>query len=196
MNKSSTHSKKSRSALKVLAQSSSSLGCIIPGYAYFNLYSPPLFENISLLTSAVVLSVVVYVTKHPDHKSGIGFSFFWIILAILIMFSYSVARELTTTSIPSDYEIESAESVKRLQIGFNLAPWSLTEKAKKYASENNINTVSEIVLWSGYSQENMYKAWSAWSINAASFLLMLLFFSGFILWAYGFSKLSCALSSG
>lgn len=175
------------STMEWLCTLSAGIGSLIPGLSFFTTYPPPMFEASSLLTGGVALAVIVLGLKRPVVQSSTVSSAVAIILVgFLTIILYGFAHSALTISAPPPWE-------GRIQIGFAQSDWSLSDKAQRYMEMNPSLTVDELALSFG-AHEAIDKVWKPWTVLAAGFLLVLMFSLGFILWAYGFSRLAAILN--
>lgn len=165
------------------------LGVGLPGLSFFTRYAPPLFPMTSLITAlpAAILYLVYARRSRPDLRRtgmpndekraayliGIGLVFL-IVYALLFLY----------TTIPSPIG-------ERLQIGFGLSNWSLTEAGQNWVQAQPTITVMEIVKReAAFDQDRLPILWKTWSIYSAGVLLIFVYFVGFISWTIGFAFLA------
>lgn len=165
------------------------VGGLLPGIAFFNAYAPPMFEAVSLLTGGVAIAVVLFILKvHKPKKESAKKSIFLILLGLLLIVFYGFGRSYLTIGPPAGWPPD------RIQVGFYLANWSLTDKAQKYLINHPTTTIEDLML--GFAAyDHPEKVWKVWSIIAAGFLLIMVFTGGFLLWAFGFGLLARSLST-
>ncbi|WNM61913.1 hypothetical protein [Candidatus Nitrospira neomarina] len=166
-----------------------SAGGLLPGIAFFNTYAPPMFEAVSLLTGGVAIAIVLHALKSGHATKGSAKkAIILILLGLLLVVSYGFGRSFWTVSPPAGWPPD------RIQIGFYLADWSLTDKAQEYMIDHPDYTVEKLML-SFAAYDHPEKIWKVWSIISAGFILIVVFSGGFLLWAYGFALLARSLSS-
>jgi hypothetical protein len=165
------------------------LGIGLPGLSFFTTYVPPLFPIISLITAlpAAILLFVFALRSGPDRRRGglprdeTRAAYFvagglTLVVLYLLLFLY--------TTIPSP-------TGERLQIGFGLSPWSLTEAGQSWVKSQPTITVVEMVKReAAFEQDRLFILWKSWSIYLAGVLVFLFYLLGFISWTSGFAFLA------
>lgn len=166
---------------------SGSIGSLLPGLSYFTSYAPPMFEASSLLTGGVALAVILLALTTPiSQETTVKHAFNIILTGFIVVILYGIAYNVFTISTPKGWE------KGRIQTGFSLNSWSLTDKAESYLNKNPSSTTTHLVESFG-AYNNVDKVWKSWSIQLAGLLLIILFSVGFVLWAYGFARLAIIL---
>ena len=167
-------------------------GVGVPAFTFFSSFPPPLFPSVSLiiaaLSSAILLIALAWNPKAdgPDQtlprivKHGKRFIF----LSIPFLIAYILLLQFTTLPMPT-------EPSTRLQVGFGKFDWSLTEAGRAWKRSNPSLTVTQMVKnEAAFTQDRVAILWQTWSVYLAGFLLIALYFSGFITWASGFALLA------
>src|SRR5688572_27856051 len=110
----------------------STLGSVVPGFTFFIDYAPPLFKEISLVTSALAVMTFIIVSRSESKPTvrrittEISISFF-LLIVYLTLFKYTT--------------IETAD-LSRHQIGFHTFSFSLTQPAKEIISQGFCPAIS------------------------------------------------------
>jgi len=164
-------------------------GVGVPAFTFFSSFPPPLFPSVSLISAA--LSGAIFVTAlawrpkedGPDQtlprivKQGKWFLF----LSIPLLIAYILLLQFTTVPIPT-------KPSTRLQIGFGMFDWTLTETARDWKSSTPSLTVTRIIKnEAAFTQDRIAILWRTWSVYLAGFLLIVLYFSAFVTWTSGFA---------
>ena len=166
-------------------------GVGIPAASFFTSLTPPLFQEVSLITTALSGAIVAMAAKRrprPTHKGWqmpVSTTLAPIFLAVAIVFlvGYVLLLQFTTVIGP-----EGSET--RYQIGFGTTDWSLTDVAKGWKRENPALTPKELLMKeAAFDQDRVAILWTTRSIYAAGALLILLYFLGFTCWTLGFAFL-------
>ena len=178
-----------KTGAKWLVGTASSVG--VPAYSFFTSYTPPLFPGISIITAALsgaILFVVACWTPKPDKKSAtlpgivrMGGKILFISLILIIV--YILFLQSTTVVNPN-------QQSDRFQIGFWKCDWTLTEYGKELKDKNPSWTTTAMLESDGFAQDRVPIIWETLSVYIAGTLLILLYLSGFIMWAIGFGMLS------
>lgn len=145
-------------------------------------YPPPKFESSGSTTISLVGVAFVFVgyfaVKQRKNKVRLGAT----IMAISLLFQvpYFFLLDSTTAVLPG-------RACQRLQIGFGMAEWSLTDKAQKMAARGEVATpidlLQSISAWGGGGQaQEMWKQWSIW---LAAAILHTIFLLAVIGWGCG-----------
>ena len=177
-----------KSALKWVHGLAGATGALIPGFAWFSSYSPPLFKAATLLTGGGAAAVLILGFSSKGMRAALlrrGVR--CVLFALGLIVSYGVLFEFTTLVDLN------AEPVRRIQIGFGTAEWSLTPAALEILDHPDVKRQPDKLahafgIFGGVSAPSV--AWKQWAIYLASVLLTLLFASGFLLWSYGFAVLA------
>lgn len=180
---------KSRSSLSWFCASA---GTLVPGYAFFTTYPPPIFPGITILTS-VLSAAVIYITftLNPQTASGKGryeHLVRWAALSLLMAFvcltAYILLLRYCTVLEPQIY-------LQRFQVGFWKFGWSLTEVGLNLKRNIPFAPLEDWMLREGaFRQGGPEIIWQAWSVATAGCALVLAYMAGFVLWTIGFSLLA------
>ncbi len=167
-------------------------GVGVPAFTFFSSFPPPLFPSVSLisaaLSGAILLIALAWNPKAdgPDQtlprivRQGKRF-LFWSVPLLIV---YILLLQFTTVPIPT-------EPSTRLQIGFGTFDWTLTEAARDWKSSNPSLTVTQMIKKeAAFTQDRIAILWQTWSVYLAGFLLIVLYFSGFVTWTSGFALLA------
>lgn len=166
------------------------VGALVPGFAFFVELDPPLLAGSGVITCAVALAAILIGYQYEPVKrriggslpplvrqartflawSGVGF--------LLLMFLFRWTTVLTPRG-------------DRIQIGFGLAEWGLTEFAKQVLSQNPAVTPIELILRTGgLAQGGIDKLWRWWAVALAGSLTLAIFLATFVSWCLGWSLLA------
>lgn len=167
-------------------------GAIVPGYAFFTTYPPPIFPGITILTS--VLSVaVMYITfalssqtascqGRPAHL--VRWAALLLLMAFVCLTAYVLLLRYCTVLEPQEY-------LQRFQVGFWKFDWCLTDAGLNLKRNIPLAPLEDWMLSeSAFRQGGPEIIWQAWSIVTAGFALILTYIVGFVLWTIGFSLLA------
>ena len=171
--------------LKWIAGIGASASSLVPGISFFTEHAPPIFEVSAFFTTGVSVAVLLWVfsRKRPEARVGRGVASVLTGLALIVF--YWVALKYTTVLPPQ------GRSGERWQCGFHKAEWSLTEKGRELKRERPTATPQEMMMMvTAFRDKGPDIIWKTWSIVTAGLILVLLFFSGFVLWVYGFAELA------
>lgn len=167
-------------------------GTLVPGYAFFTTYPPPIFPGISILTSflsaAVIFIVITFSPKTPFGKKVYEHLIRWAALSIVIAFcclvAYVVLLRYCTVLEPQNY-------LQRFQVGFGKFDWCLTEAGLNVKHDIPLAPLEDWMLREGaFRQGGPEIIWQPWSVVAAGCTLVLTYMAGFVLWTVGFSFLA------
>lgn len=167
-------------------------GVGVPAFTFFSSFPPPLFPSVSLI-SAALSGAILFITlacnskaDGPDPtlprivKQGKRFLFFSVPLIVV----YILLLQFTTVPIPTDPST-------RLQIGFGTFDWTLTEAAREWMnSSSSMTPIQMIKNEAAFTQDRIAILWHTWSVYVAGFLLIALYFAGFVTWTRGFALLA------
>ncbi|MDZ4824181.1 MAG: hypothetical protein SH856_12035 [Flavobacteriales bacterium] len=168
------------------------LGSIIPGFLFFTNYAPPLFREVTILSSALCIAALVFITESPTprttastlkrhRKKSVRYLVLGFIMALLYLFLVSF-----TTVVTPDAEKE------RWQIGFDVQPWNLTHEANVMIENKECPhaTSHSLLLCSGFTKESIELVWKKGYVYLAGILLILSFTLGSVFWTMGWAYLS------
>lgn len=160
------------------------------GVAFFNSYAPPVFEASSLLTGGAGIAIILFIlTSRSKKRTSATRPLYFIFIGLLLVVIYGLARDYYTVSPPPTW------NGNRIQIGFYLSQWSMTEKAIDYLVKDPGITPERLMLVFGaYEEHGVEKIWKPWSVISAGSILIILFSAGFLLWTTGFAQLAKSLS--
>ena len=167
-----------------------SLAILLPGFSFFIDYSPPLFDKINILTTALAAAFLWVGYRYPrmafgntnEDKALLRISLKLLVVAFLFIVFYLFFLDYTTAYIqPIDI---------RFQIGFNCVDWTLEEKAIQMIEEGECER-SKIALIRCVTalHENIPKIWKQWTIYTAGLINLLTFNLFAIIWAYSWGIL-------
>jgi len=153
-----------------------SIGSLLPGYTYFKSISPPLFEELGLLTAGIAV-VVLVMTFYRARKTSSAVR--WIITAVAVLVCYTAGLKYLTATAPAPRE-------GRAQIGWYKSDWSLTDKGMEMKAQYPDEPVIKWMMMVGWNDAPEV-LWTPASVLISGGLLVLLFFSGFVMWATGWA---------
>lgn len=164
-------------------------GVGVPAWSFFSSYAPPLFPGVTVIVaalSAAIWAAVKLSKRVGDEQPPTGqvkSAIVLIVVAILLISGYILLLQFTGLPVPP-------EKVRRVQIGFAMANWSLTDVGRKWKAEHPAWTVEEIAASeAAFDQGRVFIIWQTWSVYCAGFALIVLYFVGFGLWTSGFALL-------
>ncbi|MDH5415063.1 MAG: hypothetical protein OEW87_13085 [Flavobacteriaceae bacterium] len=169
-----------------------SLGVLVPGYAFFTSYPPPLFPEISIVISALSILIIIaafrYKPKQIAETYGlplfVKIAIILIVAALVILVFYVIFLQNWTVLDPQSSEV-------RFQIGFGKCSCGLTEAGLMLKEKFPNETVRDWMLREAAFRSNGPNIiWKSCAINAAGIILILIYLLGFILWTSGFSLLA------
>jgi hypothetical protein len=104
--------------------------------------------------------------------------------SVVLLVAYVLLLHYTTVQIPSG-------PGSRLQVGFGLQAWTLTEAGLSWIQSNpTITTVQMIKSEAAFSQDRLASLWKEWSIITAGLILIVVFLLAFLTWTAGFALLA------
>lgn len=170
----------------------SGAGVLVPGYAFFTAFPPPIFPGISLLTCALS-AATIYISLHINSGNSQNKStcphllrnaIFLLITAFCSLMAYVLLLRYCTVLDPQSY-------THRFQVGFWKFDWSLTEIGISLKQKMRYAPIEDWMLREGsFTQGGPETIWLAWSITAAGCAMVLTYISGFVLWTAGFAALA------
>jgi hypothetical protein len=181
-----------RQGLKNLSTLTAAIISLLPGLSYFVHYAPPLFTPTALFSSGLGLAVFVAVFSSKQRRNeSVRRGSRAIVAAVLLASIYGILFSQLTVGVP-----EGSESTHQgYQIGFGTYDFSLTPAARDKKREYDLRTPEELMLaFGGYEQGATNLIWYPWTIVSAGILLIFLFVSIFLLWAYGLASLARSLA--
>jgi len=165
--------------LKSFYGMTATIGVIVPGFTFFTSYAPPMFEEISLITSALCVGVMVVLSNRKNRKSN-GLK--WLVVAFVLLVLYLFFLNSTTINIHDE----------RWQAGFGTQRWSLTPEALKMieAAPDCARSKEELLNCAGHIKTSVLRIWSVESIYLASGCLILVFTASSVIWTAGWTILA------
>jgi hypothetical protein len=167
-------------------------GLLVPGYTFFTNYPPPIFPEISILTS-VLSAAVIYITltinsKTPNGEKRYEHLIQWSLLLLGAAFCcltvYVLLLRYCTVLEPQHY-------LQRFQIGFWKFNWSLTEVGLHLKHNMPFAPLEDWMLREGaFRQGGPEIIWQPWSVITAGCAQLMTYMAGFVLWTAGFSVLA------
>jgi hypothetical protein len=182
--------KKYLSAFNSIKGLLASVGVLLPGFAYFTKYAPPLGE-ITLLTAAFATATILIThyynptqSNHPHQRLPplIKKALIALIAAIILLALYVILLDLCT--------VKKSNTNNRIQIGFGKSDWSLTEYGRQVKAEDPGKTPQDWLLDESFKAGVAKRFWSAWSIYLSGTLLVAVFIFAFVSWTFGWSLIA------
>lgn len=167
------------------------VGAIIPGFTYFMSQTPPLFPGIGLLVSALCIGLLLYMVTKGEHKEHSSKAGWWLLVtAFIFLLGYMLLFDYTTVLCPST-------TVSRLQIGFGLSDWTLTNDARELIKSKLCRGTSkeDLLMCAGFTRENVFLLWHRWSVYTSGISLMFVFTVASVTWVAGWGTLGLAYLS-
>jgi len=167
-------------------------GVGVPAFAFFSSFPPPFLPSISLISAALSGAILVIAVAWKPKADGQNQTLPRIVkqgkrflsLSVPLLIGYILLLQFTTVPMPT-------QPSTRLQIGFGMLDWTLTEAAKDWKSSNPSLTVAQMIKnEAAFTQDRIGILWQTWSIYIAGFLLIVLYLSAFIAWTSGFALLA------
>jgi hypothetical protein len=168
------------------------IGTLIPAYAYFTQYAPPLLGASGLLTAALaavtVLCAYYYKPSRETVENGvppiIELARNLLILSVALLIVYLILFRVCTVLEPRNGDF-------RWQIGFDRSDWSLTESGKSLKQAHPNISMRDFLLWGRVYEEGRIEIyWKTWTIYLAGTLMIIIFMVTFTLWNFGWSLLA------
>lgn len=178
-------------SLKTLFLLAASLGSLLPGFAFFLDFSPPLLPEVKLLTAlaaAAVAIAFVWPQKRLEdgkrYKRELSRAASLILVSLLFVLFYIASYRFTTVSPPVPPPTITC------QAGLGLA--YLTENAKQFIELHPAlaNPQDLMLAYAAFAGCRTDLIWERWSILVAGVTVVMLFLTASILWAFGFAWLA------
>jgi hypothetical protein len=168
------------------------LGSQLPGLSFFLGLAPPGFRAVTLLTGGGTLAIfLLKFSKREPYADCIQKGVRSLTIAILTAIAYGFFFAYVTAGPPAP----RSEHV-RYQVGFGLAPFSLTPAALRVANEQHLSTKEELMLAFGaYDEDATSRIWKSWSIFVAGAILIGMFVLTYYYWTSGLAWLACIFKS-
>lgn len=165
-------------------------GSLVPGFAYFTTFPPPLFPPAAYLTSFLAGAILILVASRPldPQKAAVARrkAARLIACAVLLLVAYTFLWQAWTIADPQTGET-------RYQIGFRRADRSLTGVGIQEKRMKPSAPLEEWMLDHGaFRKDGPEIIWTVESIYFAGGVLVLLYFLGFSSWTRGFALLAKA----
>jgi hypothetical protein len=183
-----------KGALKNLSVLAGALGSLLPGLTYFLHAAPPLFALSALLSGGLALAIFVRVfVTGPDRVAAAKKGFHYVLVAVFMGTAYGMLLPLLTVTPPT----HSTFARERFQIGFRTFDFSLTPEARNKKQQFDLKTPEDLMLaFGGYEPGATTLIWRPWTIQTAGLILIVIFLTTFLLWAYGLALLAWGLTTG
>jgi hypothetical protein len=181
-----------RSAVAVLATCATALGSQLPGVSFFTNFAPPDFGALKLVTGGLTLAVFVWVFRSWAPGAAAGkTSIIAVLTAVFLAIGYSALLDWTTVSAPPQ-----TGNAQRFQIGFGLAPFSLTPKGLELvqSSPDSVNPQYLMLATGGFQPGGAELVWKRWTITAAWLILSLVFLLSYLAWSFGLACVAINLT--
>lgn len=170
---------------------------LIPGIGLFTDYSPPLIPDGKVFSVAVSMAIIcgcfllapritVASVRLPQKMTRKAWGLIGV--AVVLYVVYASFLGYCTVLEPQNYS-------QRFQIGFGKSDWSLTPEGVELKYGNPSATLEDWMMMEGaFRQGGPDIIWKTWTINAAGFLLVMIYLVSFVLWTLGFSNLAVIMS--
>jgi hypothetical protein len=171
---------------------------LFPGATFLLEYAPPLWSPLGWLIPVLCMGLLAWsYHREKNAKARWGKAMIFVLATAALITIYWIALQSWTVTPPPPRDGE------RRQIGFGMAPWSLTPKSIEKIQDSprrdppiEISSPNDVMnifgLWGERGLPT--EAWQAWSIFAAGMTLVLLYVAGCVCWAYGLGVLMRALT--
>jgi hypothetical protein len=182
-----------KGGIKNLSVLAGAVGSLLPGLTYFLHGAPPLFTLSALLSGGLGLATFIRVfTIKPAKIASAKKGFDYILIAVFAGSLYGVLLPLLTVTPPS----HSTFGQEKYQTGFRTLDFSLTDEARAAKKQFDLRTSEDLMLaFGGYEPGATSLIWRPWTIQVAGLLLVAVFLTMFLFWAYGLALLAWSLSS-
>jgi hypothetical protein len=169
------------------------IGVSIPAASFFTLYPPPLFEEASLITSAIAAAIAMLTyyyepRVHPadtEAKKLTRLAATVLGIAVLLLIMYMVMLKVCTVVDPP------AKPEVRYQIGFWTFDWSLNADGRYLMQKHANATPWELMDYAtAFSKDGPARLWKFWSILVSGVSMIFVFLFTFVLWVFGWSLLA------
>ncbi|MFA6247618.1 MAG: hypothetical protein WC615_11805 [Mucilaginibacter sp.] len=159
-----------------------SASVLIPGFAFFFKYSPPLIGGFAILVSALSAALVwIGFRKAIKKARSNNIAFRYMISGLVLVVFYWIMLDLTSIHLT----LKNEEI--RYQVGFNLEPWSLEDGAIKNIKAKICpkDTKENLFLCYTASRENVFLIWKRWTVYLFGIINSTIFTVASLLWCYG-----------
>ncbi len=164
-----------------------SVSVLIPGFAFFMGYAPPLYSKISFLVSAISAAFLWfgYNNRYKDKSKLFHLAFRFIVTGFIVSLFYVWLLDKTT----AEFQDTNTKQSIRYQLGYNIASWSLTPAADSIRVKDGITSNEELFKECQVQNENIPKIWKPFWVDFFGITNILLFCFSSILWSYGWGIL-------
>lgn len=168
-----------------------SIGSLLPGFAFFMDLTPPLLSEVKLLPALAAPAVAIafvwprkLLEDGGHYKQEISRATSTILASLLIVLSYIAAYLFTTVSPPVPPPTITC------QAGPGLA--HLTGEARSFIKSHPAlaNPQDLMLAFAAFAGCRTDLIWNRWSIITSGVILIMLFLTASILWAFGFAWLA------
>jgi hypothetical protein len=176
-------------ALGLTAAGAGAVGSQLPGLSFFTSNAPPSFGLLGLMTSGLTLAIFVWVlASTPASRDRSRTGLVAIGASVLLGLAYAGLLNWVTVPAPAETGVD-----QRLQIGFGLSDFSLTDSAKALLKvAHGEMTPEDLMLQIGaFKPGGPQLLWKPWTITLAWTLLSGVFLAAYFLWSFG---LACVAS--
>ena len=105
-----------------------------------------------------------------------------LVVSVVLLILYLVLIDLCTVQIPG--------TSKRIQIGFDRFDWSLTDYGRRLKGEDPSALPQDWLSEESFKKDVAKRFWPIWSIYLSGILMIIVFISAFVLWAFGWSLIA------
>lgn len=162
-----------------------SVSVLVPGLSFFIKYSPPLFDQIAILVTALSAAFLWLGFKVNCTDLPRSAPIKYILAGFILAISYLLLLDMTSVRIISD------TNDIRYQTGWGLAPWNLQDSAIESINSKNCPSANKEQLLYCYtvSKQSINLIWTNWSIYLFGIVNIALFTLSSVIWCYGWGLL-------
>lgn len=173
--------------LKTFYGLAGSISVVLPGLSFFFLYSPPLFDQISILVSALAVAFLwmgFKTGKETETDLILKKALQYIVGGFILTIFYLVLLDATSIAIGN------SKQTTHYQIGYGMSKWSMTPDGLSLSQIKPCGQSKlELLRCKGATKEHVYDLWKKWTINFFGVVNILLFSCASLFWAFGWGKL-------
>jgi CHAT domain len=177
--------------LKTLFLLTGSIGSLLPGFVFFLDLAPPLLPEVKLLPALAAAAVAIafaWPRKRLEdgkrYKRELSRAALTILASLLLVLLYIASYRFTTVSPPLPPPTITC------QTGLDLA--YLTQGAQQFIQTHpaSANAQDLMLAYAAFAGCRTDLIWERWSIITSGVILIMLFLTASILWAFGFAWLA------
>jgi hypothetical protein len=159
---------------------------------FFTNFAPPNFGPLELLTGGLTLAIFAWVfLSRPPGLSGAQSGISAVLVAVILAIVYTAMLNWTTVLAPPE-----TGNAQRFQIGFGLAPFSLTPEGSRLVQESPDRVTPEYLMLAtgAFRPGGPEVVWKPWTITAAWLLLSCIFLLSYLAWSFGLACVALNLT--